>query len=103
MSIDSIQALQECMSFLGLRLDRPSHEPVYCLLKKQGGSSGTRLVTFQNNVHAHAGPYLTFDEAIRGFGIPCQVFKPHNDKFDFNEDCRALTCEGNGYKFHLTF
>lgn len=62
-------------------------------------------VTFQNDVHSHQGPYLAFEDAIRGFGIPFQEFKPAYQQFKFTSDADSgtLTCKGEGYAFTLTF
>lgn len=103
MSTDSIQAVQACMLFLKLRLDKHSHAPIQCGFSKHGGSSGTMFVTFQNDVHAHNGPYLTFDDTMYGFGIRRKEFKPYNHRFKFNAKSRSLTCKGTGYTFELTF
>lgn len=93
------------MLYLGLRLDQPFHKPVNCFFRKQGGGSGPMLVTFQNDVHSHQGPYLAFDDTIRGFGIPYQEFKPAWQDFSFSadEDSSSLTCSGDGYTFYLKF
>ncbi|MBA5689158.1 hypothetical protein [Rugamonas apoptosis] len=105
MSVQSIQAIQACMAFLGLRLDQPVHKSVGCFFAKQGGSAGPMRVVFQNDVHGHQGPYLVFDHTIRGFGIPFQEFKPAYQTFQFKEgnDAGTLMCAGNGYVFSMTF
>ncbi|WP_092609690.1 hypothetical protein [Janthinobacterium sp. YR213] len=105
MSLKSIQAIQACMSFLGLRLDQPYHEAIYCTFSKLGGSAGLMQVVFNNDVHAHQGPYLTFDDTIRGFGIQYQEFKPAYQQFAFKKDGEqgVLTCKGNGYQFSMRF
>ena len=93
------------MLHLGLKLDKHKHKPVECKFSKHGGGSGLILVTFRNDVHSHQGPYLTFDETIRGFGIPFDEFKPAWQDFYFSkdEDFCSLTCKGKGYAFDLTF
>jgi hypothetical protein len=101
----SIQAIRSCMSFLGLRIDKHAHKPVGCSFRKQGGSAGPMYVTFQNDVHGHQGPYLIFDETIRGFGILYQEFKPAYQQFKFTsaQESGTLTCTGDGYSFSMTF
>jgi len=93
------------MAVLGLRRDLHIHSPVTCLFQKIGGSSGSMEVTFKNNVHGHEGPYLIFDETIRGFGIRDQEFKPRYTQFAFKENgmTSKLTCKSDGHVFSLTF
>ncbi|NHZ91182.1 hypothetical protein F2P45_19495 [Massilia sp. CCM 8733] len=105
MSIKSIGAITACMAYLGLRIDQHVHDPVDCYFSKKGGSSGLMEVAFHNDVHGHQGPYLVFDETIRGFGIRFQEFKPAYQSFEFLEgsDRGVLTCTGDDYEFTMKF
>lgn len=104
MTIESIQAVQECMKFLGLRLDQPESSKIECTFVKDR-VRGLMYVQFLNDVHAHHGPYIGFDETIRGFGIPYLTFKPSFQEFVFEvEDGNGmLTCSDSKFTFTLRF
>ena len=104
MTIESIQAIQACMKFLGLRLDQRESKEIQCDFRK-GSASGVMLVQFLNDVHAHQGPYIAFDDTIKGFGLQYQTFKPAFQEFSFEirREVGILTCSDTNFEFHLRF
>lgn len=93
------------MLFLKLRFDQPASKKIDCLFRNAQGAPGNMHVQFLNDVHAHTGPYLSFDNTIRGFGIPHQQFKPAFDTFTFVDQGKygVLDCKGKNYAFSLRF
>lgn len=104
MTVESIQAVQACMKFLNLRLDQPASKEIECSFRKDG-ASGIMLVQFLNDVHAHQGPYIAFDDTIKGFGIQYQTFKPAFQDFIFKvvNGTGILTCSDKNFEFRLRF
>lgn len=82
--IESISAIQDCMKFLGLHVDQLEHSYLFTLIEVNGKTNhGTACGKFRNDPYSHQGPYLEFDETIRGYGIRFQEFKPQWQTFVF--------------------
>ncbi|TKF74551.1 hypothetical protein FCV62_21325 [Vibrio kanaloae] len=105
MEIESISAIQSCMSSLGLkRNDQASYE-VTARIKNLNKATplGKVDVTFWSNVYSGDGPFVSVDDTIRGYGIPFEEFKPRFQTFSFDEKHKILEVKGNGYNFQLIF
>lgn len=102
--VNSILAVQKTMSYLKLRLDQPRSSPIEHLFE-YGRHRALMHVEFCNDVHSHQGPYIEFDETIRGFGMQYQVFKPQFQHFSFSASNNEgmLVCKGKGFEFSMKF
>ncbi len=91
-NIAAIQALQECMVFLGLASNQMA-QPFHCRVVEVNGKRvfGTSQGHFEVDLHSHSGPSICFDETIRGFGIQHEKFVPRYQAFEFEEK------DGDGY------
>ncbi|QIE30059.1 hypothetical protein SBC2_81350 (plasmid) [Caballeronia sp. SBC2] len=97
----SMVALQDCMNAIGLRLDEIESEPIWAKIENivGGRGEGGIHVTFHNDVYGHTGPYISFDETIRGFGLQYQQYKPQFQTFKlrFEDNDARLRIEGDDY------
>lgn len=105
MNIESISAIQECMSDLGLHPNKAHKFTVDAIIEITGTNynQGNLIVTFNSNVHSGEGPYIETGEEIMGFGIPHTIFKPRFQKFIYTSQSKTLLVSGNDYSFTLVF
>ncbi|MBE4039757.1 hypothetical protein HJ123_23140 [Vibrio parahaemolyticus] len=103
-AVANIAEIKECMSDLGISFDGELKNPVEArFFNNKTFSKGNIVVTFNNNFQSGQGPYIEFDEVIRSFGIPYEVFKPQYQSFSYDSQERKLNVKGEGYQFTLTF
>lgn len=88
--LDSIQALKDCMDFLGLAPDL-IEQPFLCKVVEVDGKyfGGTSRGRFRVDLHKHDGPFIEFDQTIRGYGLKHDQFKPRYQSFEFVREERA--------------
>ncbi|MGP9766185.1 hypothetical protein ACT3UM_10675 [Halomonas sp. AOP13-D3-9] len=103
--IESIMAIQECMSSLGLPRNKAPTQKAKAQVRDHAGGymPGSILVTFHCNQHSGQGPYIEMGNEIRGYGILFNEFKPRFQRFKFTKSGKFLTVTGDGYKFSLKF
>ncbi len=103
----SMEALQKCMQAIGLRLDEIKSEPIWAKIENIDGGhgEGSIHVTFHSDVYGHTGPYISFDDTIRGFGLKYEEYRPKFQTFKVKRESGQvrLRVEGESYAFTLVF
>ena len=64
---------------------------------------GNIVVTFNSNWNSSDGPYLEFDETIRGFGLYYRLYNPRWVSMNYHERTMELAVRGADYEFVLSF
>lgn len=59
--------------------------------------------SINSNWHSGDGPWLDFDDSIRGYGIPFTKFTPGYQDIDWDDEAFCLTVADQAYEFTLTF
>lgn len=105
---ESVAALQDCMRFLGLRMNDyvPVQQPALLRVLTGGSGVGPLDVTFWNQ--PHKGPQITVDDTMSGFGIRYVEFVPRFQAFAFREvdgvgELTVTNRRSPVYAFVLTF
>ena len=104
MRTKAMRELSKCMKDLGIDTARQLRNKVDAwIFNPSSKARGDITVTFHSNWSSSDGPYIEFDETIRGFGLNHAEYRPRwvDMRYDKSEKC--LTVSHEGYEFTLTF
>ncbi|HHC6594892.1 TPA: hypothetical protein ACN4AN_004963 [Vibrio parahaemolyticus] len=104
MSIESIQAIRDCMEDLGLSIqEKNRHNVSASLYNPNNRQSGNIGVVFCSNWYSNDGPFLEVGDEIKSFGISYLSFKPAWQDFAWDSSSKELSVKGAEYEFTLEF
>ena len=106
--LNSIEAVKACMDHLKLARDVQESGVVRANLTKANGKKirfGVIGVEFKNDVHAHRGPWIEFDDTVRGYGLRYTQFTPQYYEYSWDADtcCLSVKDDKDSDSFTLQF
>ena len=104
--MESISAMWEFMDTLGLERSKQMEFKVQAkIFNSIDKTSGVIKFKINSNWHSTSGPYLDFDETIKGFGIMFTKFDPNWVDMSWDKESLTLMVEDRSkpYAFSLTF
>lgn len=104
--MNSVSAMRSLMISMGLKKSEKLEFDVCAdLFNKKNRQRGNIQFKINSNWHSGDGPYLDFDETIKGFGIHFTKFEPKWQEMTWDRDEFTLTVKDpkNSYEFSLAF
>jgi hypothetical protein len=106
MSMDSYGGIRKCIDYLKIDINKNIQNLVRAKINviAPNESTGSIEVIFMSNWNSGEGPYIEFDETIKGYGIQYTQFKPQWVEMKWNSKTSTLTISNNSkYEFELIF